>query len=152
MIGLLKKAIDLPIRMKGNLKRTSGNSLSSLGGQNKDTGAASQTLLTEVILLPWRRLYSGAIPVSAAFVFARVHLLRLEGGAMAFIWDIWVSWLLVKQTENCRPLLHFQTHCWCYLPYANETFFTPTLALGLNGYVGISTSADDSRKLCGSCF
>ena len=36
--------------MKGNLKRTSGNSLSSLGAQNKDIDIASQTLLlvTEV--------------------------------------------------------------------------------------------------------
>ena len=39
-----KKAIvDLPVRMKGNLKRTSGNSLSPLGGQDKNIGAASQT-------------------------------------------------------------------------------------------------------------
>lgn len=36
--------------MKGNLKRTSGNSLSSLGAQNKDIDIASQALLlvTEV--------------------------------------------------------------------------------------------------------
>ena len=33
----------------------------------------------------------------AAFVFARVHLQGLEGGAMAFIW---VPWILVIQTEN----------------------------------------------------
>ena len=31
--------------MKGDTKRTSGNSLSPLGAQNKDIGAASQTLL-----------------------------------------------------------------------------------------------------------
>ena len=42
----VKKAIiKLPIRMKGNLKRTSGNSLNPLGAQNKDLGAASQMLL-----------------------------------------------------------------------------------------------------------
>ena len=48
MIGLLKKAIvDLPIRMKGNSKRISGNSSSPLAAQNKDLGAAaSQILLT----------------------------------------------------------------------------------------------------------
>ena len=41
-----KKAIsDLPIKMKGNSKLTSGNSLSPLEAQNKDIGAASQTLL-----------------------------------------------------------------------------------------------------------
>ena len=47
----VKKAIvDLSIRMKGDLKRTTGNSLSPLVTQNKDIGAASQTLLTEVKL------------------------------------------------------------------------------------------------------
>ena len=42
--------VHLPIRMKENSKRTSGNSLSPLGSQNKDIGASSQTLLTEVKL------------------------------------------------------------------------------------------------------
>ena len=47
----LKKAIvDLPIRLKGNSKHTSGNSLSLLGSQKTDLGATSQTLLTEVKL------------------------------------------------------------------------------------------------------
>ena len=47
----LKKAIvDLPIRMKRNEKRISSNSLSPLGAQNKDLGAACQTLPTEVKL------------------------------------------------------------------------------------------------------
>ena len=36
--------INFPIRLKGNLKRISSNSLSPLA-QNKDMGAASQTLL-----------------------------------------------------------------------------------------------------------
>ena len=46
MIDLIKKAIsDLPIKVKGNSKLTSGNSLSPLEAQNKDIGAASQTLL-----------------------------------------------------------------------------------------------------------
>ena len=43
MIGQLKSIIDLPIRLKGNSKRISGNSLSPLGAQNKDLGATSQT-------------------------------------------------------------------------------------------------------------
>ena len=47
----LKKAIvDLPIGLKGNSKRTSGNSLSLLGSQKTDLGPTSQTLLTEVKL------------------------------------------------------------------------------------------------------
>ena len=45
----VKKAIvDLPIRLKGNLKLISGNSLSPLGAQNKDFSATLQTLLSEV--------------------------------------------------------------------------------------------------------
>ena len=34
--------VDLPIRMKGNSKRISGNSLSPLGAQNKDLAASSR--------------------------------------------------------------------------------------------------------------
>jgi len=56
MIGLLRKAVvSFLIRMKGDLKLTCGNSLSPGGGgeggvQNKDLGAALQTLLTGVRL------------------------------------------------------------------------------------------------------
>ena len=47
----VKKVIaDLPITIKGNSKRSSGNLLSPLGAQDKDIGAASQTLLTKVKL------------------------------------------------------------------------------------------------------
>ena len=56
MIGQLKSIIDLPIRLKGNSKRISGNSLSLLGAQNKDLGATSQTLLNGVKLRLLRRL------------------------------------------------------------------------------------------------
>ena len=41
--------VEFPIK-KGNLKRISGNSLSPLGAQNRDLGAASQMLLTRVKL------------------------------------------------------------------------------------------------------
>ena len=45
----VKKAIvDLLMRLKGNSEFISGNSLSPLGAQNKDFGAASQALLTRV--------------------------------------------------------------------------------------------------------
>ena len=46
MIGLLKLPLfnDLPIRLKGYSKCISGNLLSLLGAQNRDFGAASQTL------------------------------------------------------------------------------------------------------------
>ena len=57
MIGLFKKAIvELPIRLKGNTRRPSGNSLSLLAAHNKDLGAASQKLPTEVKLRLRRRL------------------------------------------------------------------------------------------------
>ena len=42
--------VYLPIRLKGNLKHTSGNSLCLLGAQNRDISAASQMLLTRVRL------------------------------------------------------------------------------------------------------
>ena len=48
--------VDLPIRLKENSKRISGKSKSPLGAQNKDIGAASQTLLTRVRLRMRRRL------------------------------------------------------------------------------------------------
>ena len=41
--------------------------------------------------------YGGAIPMSAAFVFALDHLQGLKGCAIEFVW---VPWLLVTQTEN----------------------------------------------------
>ena len=52
MIGLLKiiTIVDLPIKVKGNSKHSSGNSLSPLGAQNKDISATSQMLLTKVKL------------------------------------------------------------------------------------------------------
>ena len=51
-----KAIVDLPIRLKENSKRVSGNSSSPLGAQNKDYGASSETLLTKVELrLPRRR-------------------------------------------------------------------------------------------------
>ena len=53
----VKKAIvDLPIRLKGNLKPISGNSLGPMGTENKYFGAASQTLLTGVRSRLRRRL------------------------------------------------------------------------------------------------
>ena len=43
-----KTIVDLLMRLKGNSEFISGNSLSPLGAQNKDFGAASQALLTRV--------------------------------------------------------------------------------------------------------
>ena len=58
--------------MKGNSKRTSGNSMSPLGGggggggvQKKDLGAASPTLLTGVKLHLQRRLFKPSGEISS---------------------------------------------------------------------------------------
>ena len=52
----VKKAIvNLPIRLKGNSKRNSDNSLSPLEALCMDFKATSQTLLTRVILRLGRR-------------------------------------------------------------------------------------------------
>ena len=40
--------VDLPIRLKRNLKYISGNSLILSGAQNMDIGATSQMLLTQL--------------------------------------------------------------------------------------------------------
>ena len=50
--------VDLPIRMKGSLKRTSGNSLSPLGAQNGDFGAASRILIEVKLRLRTRLVKS----------------------------------------------------------------------------------------------
>ena len=55
----VKKAIvDLPIRMTGNSKWTSGNLLSLSGAHNTDVSAALQTLRTRVKWCLWCRLTS----------------------------------------------------------------------------------------------
>ena len=50
--------VDLSIRMKGILKRTSGNSLSPLGAQNGDFGAASRILIEVKLRLRTRLVKS----------------------------------------------------------------------------------------------
>ena len=52
-----KTIVKLPTRMKGNLKCTSGNSLSLSGPQNKDIGAALKTLLTKLKLRLQHKLH-----------------------------------------------------------------------------------------------
>ena len=59
---LEKAIVSFPISMKGNSKRISSNSLSPLGAQNKEIGAALQTLLTEVKLRLLSRLPQGQFP------------------------------------------------------------------------------------------
>ena len=52
--------------MKGSSKRTCGNSMSPLGGgQKKDLGAASPTLLTGVKLQLQRRLFEPSGEISS---------------------------------------------------------------------------------------
>ena len=54
-----KAFVSFSISMKRNSKRTSSNSLSPLGDQNKEIGAALQTLLAEVKLRLLSRLPQG---------------------------------------------------------------------------------------------
>ena len=63
MIGLLKyDIVDLPIRLKGNSKHISGNSLNpGWGVYNKDFGAASQSIASGIKLRLLRRLNFGRI-------------------------------------------------------------------------------------------
>ena len=69
MIGLYENAFaDVPMKMKGNLDFTSGYFLSPLGAENKDIGAASLMLLTEIKLRLWCRLLNGRYNVG------KVHL------------------------------------------------------------------------------
>ena len=48
--------VDLPMKLNENSKRSSGNSLSWLGAQDKDISTALQTLLIEIKLRLQRRL------------------------------------------------------------------------------------------------
>ena len=48
--------INLPIKMKGNLKHTSGDLKSLLRAQSNDISTASQMLLTNVKLHLWCKL------------------------------------------------------------------------------------------------
>ena len=49
-----KAVVDLPIRMKGNSKRTSGNSLNPLEAQNKDLDASQTSLIGVKFRLGYR--------------------------------------------------------------------------------------------------
>ena len=66
--------VDLPIRMKGNSKRTYDNSFSPLGAQNKNLVTALkvlQTVLTKVKLRLQRRLARPLVPVKIGINAAR---------------------------------------------------------------------------------
>ena len=65
-------------------ERTSSNSLSPLGAQNKDIGF-SLTLLTEFKLCLAHAIRWCDSGVSCVSTLARVHLQGLEGGTMAFV-------------------------------------------------------------------
>ena len=84
MIGRVEKAIvDLPIKMKGNSKPTSGNSLSPLGPQNKNIVAAWQTLLTEIKFYLRRRLIrwqsdKKVNKMEAELIKLRIHFKRVD--------------------------------------------------------------------------
>ena len=52
-----KAIVNLPIRLKGNSKRISGNSLSIFGAGNKDMGTTLQTLcFKQATNIPYTRI------------------------------------------------------------------------------------------------
>ena len=52
-----KSIVNLPITLKGNSKRISGNSLSILGAWNKDMGTSLQTLyFKQDTIIPYTRI------------------------------------------------------------------------------------------------
>ena len=86
--------VDMPIKMKGNSKRTSGNSLSPLGAQNNGIGAAAQTSLTDVKLRLRRRLLGSLctdVPQPSGKIGTSVH--RLATGLKALtMFTIFYCW------------------------------------------------------------
>ena len=83
--------------MKGNSKRISSNSLSPFGAQNKEIGAALQTLLTEVKLRLLSRLPQGQFPddttqtVQGLLFFVEIKHFALR--AVILVSNIWrLAW------------------------------------------------------------
>ena len=94
MIGLLKEPLfHWPIRLKGNSKRTSGNSLSHLGAQYKDLGAADV-----VSAQTFRRLHD-------AFFFLERRML---GPFPPRSWE--------KNDRRSLKNVCFWGHCWRHQP------------------------------------
>ena len=84
-----------PIRIKGNSKRISGNSLNPLEAQNKELGVASQTLLTEAELSLRRRL-----PLVPNYDFS-------FGINEYLLADIWINLF-----SSCRSLIRRSIFPW----------------------------------------
>ena len=109
MIGLLIKAIvSSPIRLKGNSKRISGNSLSPGRAENRDIGAASKTLLTGVRLRlrsrlsVYKRYYVGSRVQSVNYACQdHVPLLLLAPRARPPSWCRWGT--LPPSTPTVTP-------------------------------------------------
>ena len=76
--------VNLPIKIKGNSKRTPGNQLSPLEPKNKDIGPTSQTFQTEVNLRLQRRLIQtglfGGIPKTRGTLEAPLYNLNTATG------------------------------------------------------------------------
>ena len=92
-----KQNVNLPIRMKGNSKRTSGYSLSPLGAHNRVIGAALQMWLTEVKLRLRSRLYT-----IRAFLNPKVEIFWKPLGIFTYL-----------NISSCcvRRIQHFVANC-----------------------------------------
>ena len=106
--------------MKGTSKRTSGNLLSPLGAQNKNTGAALQTLLTEC-----------AYVCDVGWIFQAFYINTLPCTSRTYEWLIQPRWLLTLQlyvplsdgTTSLKGNTYFQSSKYRELPF-----------LSLNGF------------------
>ena len=85
--------VDLPIKMEGNSKRTSGNLLSPLVAQNKDIGSSSQMLLTKV------KLHQSATKATCytACILTNYAPLIMPPGAVLHLF----SGVLLRQVFSC---------------------------------------------------
>ena len=107
----VKKAkVNLPVRLKGNLKCISGNLLSPVRAQNKAFGAASQMLLSRVRL---------QYVCSAGKVFGSKCSLK----TLLYVWLplLYNHYVLVVAAQLCFP----KKSAFLYLKTTKAENFTP---------------------------
>ena len=96
------------ISVKGNSKRTSGNSFVPLGAQNKEFGAALQTLLTEVKLRLHGKSRMGNVKVTWAKRARSVQVSRPSNGNTCGITNKCpLFYLLLTEQPSSYVQIHF---------------------------------------------
>ena len=79
------------MRIKGNSKRTPGDSFSPFGAENKDLGAASQTLLTKFRLRLQRRLLFISVNLNSVFLREKKTAGKPQVAAVVVNWFLLTS-------------------------------------------------------------